>query len=854
MKQINSILILSVLLFIAVTTRAQDDPFNIDEYKAFLQQHQNMQTSELLQMFPAGTFEQNINSNWSSALYSDSVEIKLNLTIDELQKINDNGFVVTERISKNSFGEHFLDIYHHDLPVFISTDAILHALHMSYDNILLETELGTLLNKVETLLNSMHAQMPVLAARYSSNPEMAQMLKDVDVYLSVPLKLLDENHSPYNVQNESYINTLLNYINSEQLIEIPFLSTSNRKIDFSQFKPRGHYDSENFPMLKPYFQAMIWLGRMEIYLIAPTSFSPVPFEDIQRQIVDAVLLNELIELANVEDQYEQIEEILEYYVGEQDNVKPENLNGLLNDLSITYADEILDENTCTTFQDSLAEKSFAFQRILSQVLVSPMTPDSIVPASAYLLFGQRFVIDSYVTGSVVFDRIKYLGQKIKRMLPSSLDILFALGNDASAQLLQNELDEYHYSTNLAALRYLVDSYDDQFWNSSIYNLWLNSIRELNPPNDRSNLPTFMQTAAWWQQKMNTQLSSWIQLRHDNLLYAKQSYSGGVICSYPYGYVEPIPEFYAAIKTLSEECKIRFNDFDFSEPYLKVGIINYFEKLSAISDTLHSIAQKELSNVPFSNAEISFLKRIIYEAGMGGCGSSAYDGWYPKLFYPNSGEDNVIDMDFLTADYHTAPTDEFGSPVGWIKHGGTGKINLAIFSAELPGGQNTAFVGPVNSFHEYTSTNFFRINDQEWEAQYLGMSTRPEWANNFLIDSNGIAYNHGPSLLTGIKDDETETELPITHIVAQNYPNPFNATTIINFKIPLSLTNSLTEITIYDINGEKVKTLLKETLPSGNYLTRWDGTNNYNSSAASGVYFYHVSVGAQKFVGKMSLLK
>ena len=42
-----------------------------------------------------------------------------------------------------------------------------------------------------------------------------------------------------------------------------------------------------------------------------------------------------------------------------------------------------------------------------------------------------------------------------RILPSTLDILFALGNDASAQLLKNELDIYGYSPNLAALRYLL---------------------------------------------------------------------------------------------------------------------------------------------------------------------------------------------------------------------------------------------------------------------------------------------------------------------------------------------------------------------------------------------------------------
>ncbi len=123
------------------------------------------------------------------------------------------------------------------------------------------------------------------------------------------------------------------------------------------------------------------------------------------------------------------------------------------------------------------------------------------PASAFLLLGQRFVIDSYITGDVVYDKIIFNGQKVLRMLPSTLDVLFALGNDASAQLLEPELARYNYSSNLAALRYLVNSYEPQFWNSSLFNGWLSMIRTLNPPQDRTSLPTFMQTAAWWQEKI-----------------------------------------------------------------------------------------------------------------------------------------------------------------------------------------------------------------------------------------------------------------------------------------------------------------------------------------------------------------
>ncbi len=42
--------------------------------------------------------------------------------------------------------------------------------------------------------------------------------------------------------------------------------------------------------------------------------------------------------------------------------------------------------------------------------------------------------------------------------------MFALGNDAAAQLLKSELNAYHYSSNLAALRYLINSYGTDFWN------------------------------------------------------------------------------------------------------------------------------------------------------------------------------------------------------------------------------------------------------------------------------------------------------------------------------------------------------------------------------------------------------
>ncbi|MCL6494684.1 MAG: DUF3160 domain-containing protein [Ignavibacterium sp.] len=342
---------------------------------------------------------------------------------------------------------------------------------------------------------------------------MLPMLKDVDVYLTVALRLLNVNVNPYYSSNSSVVNEILSLIYNEQPSNYNLFANSCRTVDWSQFKPRGHYaDNFAFPELEKYFRTMMWLGRIEFYLLQPqgvdTTICFPSIQDVQRQTIDALLIYELINLGNNRIIFNEIENAIKIFAGDQDNVTVENISYLKNALNINDADELLNFNKLIEFQDTLSNQSFAYQMILSQILYSdPLQPDSITPASSFMLFGQRFVIDSYITASVVFDRIKFQGQSVCRLFPSTLDVLFSLGNDASAQLLINELNQYYYSTNLAALRYLIDSYDDNFWSANLYSNWLKMIRKLNPPFDRSQLPSFMQTAAYWQQKMNSQLSS-----------------------------------------------------------------------------------------------------------------------------------------------------------------------------------------------------------------------------------------------------------------------------------------------------------------------------------------------------------
>ena len=872
MRWVSFFRFFSLIAVLSINNFSQSN-FNINAFQQFLHSHQNMTAEELLQMHPAGVFSGDQNLPLTDTRYLDSISIKYGLTGHELELLSQNGFVVSERMKKISFGESFLEIFHRDLPVFVSTDAILHAFHISYDRILKDAELGFLIEKVKSLLQNLHSQQGYLNSKYGSNPQMMKMLKDVDVYLTVPLKLFEIPINPFYPENSITVDEILQLISDEQMQPYNLFSEVCKVIDWSQFKPRGHYvvtdPNLTWEMdLPKYFRVMMWLGRTEIYLMAPAQgpggLCPnQTFQDIVRQIIDSYLIKELIDYTDSYDDYLEIENTIKIFAGEQDNVTLDNLEYLKNAISLSDANEFLDSLKVVEFQDTLKNQSFAYQLILSQILMgNPLNADSIVPASAFMLFGQRFVIDSYITASVVYDRIKYLGQSVCRLFPSLLDVLFSIGNSASAQLLADELNNYHYSTNLAALRYLIDIYDDEFWEANLYSNWLNIIRKLNPPNDRTNLPPFMQTAAFWQEKLNTQLASWTELRHDNLLYAKQSYTGGTICSYPYSYVEPFPAFYQTLKDFSVSASNKILSINFPSPGFQTSIIEYFSFLANVMDTLKTISEKELNQELLNSQEIHFLQSMIYEDYNGGSGTTPYQGWYPKLFYNDFHSAGVLipmnaglmDSDHLVADMHTTPYDCNGGIVGWVKHVGTGPINLGVFVAPWNDEVETAFIGPVMSYYEYTTSNFLRLTDQEWNNQYLQSALRPEWVNIYLADSTGNSRGNGPSLITSVENDPKKIIIPQSELLIANYPNPFNSTTLIVFTIPYDFTNELVDLKSYDVQGRLVKTLVNENLPAGNYIVKWEGNTDNLQTVASGIYFYNIKVGDKLKSGKMNLLK
>ena len=93
--------------------------------------------------------------------------------------------------------------------------------------------------------------------------------------------------------------------------------------------------------------------------------------------------------------------------------------------------------------------------------------------------------------------------------------------------------------------------------------------------------------------------------------------------------------------------------------------------------------------------------------------------------------------------------------------------------------------------------------------------------------------------------------PDSYTLNQNYPNPFNPSTDISFDAGVSGEISLV---IYDILGNKVKTLVSGFMTPGNYVVSWDGTDNNGNNVSSGIYVYTLITSGQTISKRMLLVK
>lgn len=706
-----------------------------------------------------------------SAVYYDLISNHIQLSDAEKAMLEQNGFVVTDRLNWTRFVEAYAWIFKNDLPVVVTSDSILHAVHQSYSNVLQELELSVLKPELTRFLEGTLAQIEI-DMRQVNDDELENLYQDVHDYLTIALILVrgeglqDQDGKAYDSQRYGYKSmsgaplsfepSLLADYRSGQITNLvgqaiaadsatdisnstgPTLDLfgTPRSIDFTLFQPRGHYTQAH--ELANYFRAMTWLGQADFRFVTFDLQTNEP-KLHKGSVTAAKILQQAIDRAGERERLAEIDTILQFTIGQSDNTTLDHLDRLIQDMGWVEPADI----TATSDElilDQLLNNDYGQQRITGQLngrSVDNSSDQSVPRPVTFILVGQRFSVDSWAMGNVVYDQLFYEGQPVERPLPTGFDVMAVLGNDHAISHLTSEFEQYPYEPTLATLRANVDGMDDAFWQSSVYNQWLSMIRGLNRDMTAENYPNVMRSEAWADKNLQTQLASWAQLRHDNILYVKQSYSNAqVACEFPAVYVEPYPELYQALFDFAQSGRA----LTMSQPigsHIRNQLETYFENLSESATLLTTISEKELAGAELTVEEIGFLKGLVKkQAYFAGCGGASFeemwDGWYMHMVY--GGDESPA----LIADVHTNPTNDPASALypSRVLHVGTGPAVAMLMIIETADGP-TLHVGPAFSYYEFAEEGFppVRLNDELWRKRLqsaVSYPQPPDWVSSFRV--------------------------------------------------------------------------------------------------------------------------
>ena len=713
-----------------------------------LAQHQDLTYDDLVKKLAPLKDRDSLDFNPAQAKFYQQAVERLQFTDRERAIFAKNGFVSIDHDQRYSFGSAYYAIYTRDLPVLVTTDSILHAMHQSYDDVLKSLEGIVFSPLLKDTLQTAHERLGKQA-----NP--ADHHRDADLYLTVARNLLagvvDEN--PYASEEEKgkklalqvdsqweqneQVLTLLKHIRSLKL-QFPQRTAPTkiyggaRYVDYSQFRPRGHYIEE--PGLRNYFRAMMWLGRSDtgFHVLQPDSQAGHQV-DVDRELRAAVTLSVLLQQTGGDKALASMDRILAFLVGKTDGLSVPGMQKLLRDLQLDDLDEAVAARELGKIKRALKSGKYAEQKMRSQLVMSPhWSPKKIPPPMMFQVFSQRDLIDSFLLTQVVYDSILFEGRKQRRLMPQGLDVMAALGNDEAVRLLEPELRQWRYGANLQAARDYANLHQGGFWRDNLYNLWLDSLRLLDDAPAGRHFPQAMQTQAWRRKQLQTQLASWAELRRDTVLYASPSYTSGLSCEYPEGYVEPYPQFYAAIGRFGAIAGERFQDADLTSTIkdakeaeyiqsMQKDYVKFFQEFARTTARLEQLAKKELAAEPFSADDVAFLKKTIDRRG-GGSGPPRYDGWYSKLYYNNDG---LSKWDPSIIDIHTDPTTSQAREVG------VGDVNFLAIAIDNQK-DRTVYVGPAYSYYEFNQPTQKRLDSAGWKRMLrLGQAPkRPEWTSVF----------------------------------------------------------------------------------------------------------------------------
>ena len=623
-------------------------------------------------------------------------------------KLTENGFVISDKYTTPSVADFYDHFRSKKQPIYITTDSVLHLYHILFDKILANAEEKDFIPYLQNLFTYNILELDKLLAS-TQTVEGKDAISLAKNYILVAQALLNGANG-----NSPLVSSEIELIAAHSgFAPSPLFSY---KEDYSQYVPRGHYTHSE--ALSNYFRCMMYLGRMTFLAkgkIKPEDKAIVDIATAKKQTLAAVILADTLRKYPQIAQYNTIYDFTSFFVGYSDDITPNEYNNAIanvigtngNIFSIT-SDEIFRKlqyniykldppaiysgtgNIVVDDLDDIDENSGP--ELLQEALASTM---------GMRLMGQRFVVDSYITGKLVFPTIgKYLGKdnpftgNPMRSMPTALDVMMVLGSEQAKNLLiKGQMTNYdNYLATVKNVKGDLDSLSNAAWNKNLYMGWLNSLRALFAKSGEGHQP-FQRTNAWENRQLLSALGSWTALRHDTILYVKQSATLEGRRMPPekpktLAYVEGEPEFWARLLALHRTMQTGISTYKLTMDYEVRGRLAGFELML---DNLLKASISQLEEKPLTPEVTNYLKNIAdYMTGIQG-----------KLFKEYTTQ--------IVADVHTDTNSKT------VLEEGTGAMMTMIVAISNPDGTISLAYGPVYSYYEFIHPMSDRLTDEKWRV-------------------------------------------------------------------------------------------------------------------------------------------
>jgi hypothetical protein len=536
--------------------------------------------------------------------------------------------------------------------------------------------------------------------------------------------------------------------------------------DYSQYKPRGHYTYNE--TLERYFRSVMWLGRATFLNRSDQSTR------------GAVILVDSLKDAEVEmdgdavpaaDIWNQAMRAIGAFVGSMDDLNAFEIDGAVMEAmgGAFKLDALDDEGVLDAIHAEISE--LHDPEILSGFLNS--LADMGSATKGLRLLGQVYMPDSYAMGQLVFGNVgpsattdaevyeaalsscgitagtdpEMLTPEqvncvclhawslaaspddpawlVCRGLPSGLDVATVLGNSKAEELALERFGSYAgYPEKLSELIAEFAGFDVERWGLSIGWTWLYALQDLLADAD-PGAPAFMRTDAWDKKNLETGLTSWAELRHDTILYVKESYTSDTDADtdsdsdvdYDFEYVEPHPRAYARLEAATRRLEtLAVDEALISDESGSVMIA--LDQMEQFLARASEISVTELEGGELSEEDVWWIR------GAGSSIAALENGLLDGLGLYD--EEHEPDPDRLkttiVADVHTWPKKEVVLEVG------SGYLDYVAVLHQLPGGQWGVAVGPAFTYHEFEHDMGDRLTDEQWRELLVSDpdTGHPDW--------------------------------------------------------------------------------------------------------------------------------